>query len=143
MRVPGILSEGDTGHACKAPPAIPRCRQARPMRSSARNQGGAIMERNDNFGGTSGMGENTGAGSGSFGSGGGLGNSGGMSGSAGYGSGSSAAGTPRTGYGDEGTTGGSFGAGGANYASTNTQGGFGTSEAGSETQGRAAAAGEK
>ena len=83
------------------------------------------MERNDNFGSTGGMGENSG--SGSFGSSsGGFGNSGSTSGSAGYGSGSSAADTPSTGYGAEGGLGaGSYGAGGAGYGSTSTQAGEG------------------
>jgi ElaB/YqjD/DUF883 family membrane-anchored ribosome-binding protein len=83
------------------------------------------MERNDNFGSTGGMGENTG--SGSFGSSGsGFGNSGSTSGSAGYGSGSSAADTPSTGYGaDAGLGGSAYGAGGASYASTGTQAGEG------------------
>ena len=97
------------------------------------------MERNDNFGSTGGMGENTGAGSGSFG-GSGLGNTGSTGGNAGFGSGSGAADTSRTGFGGESASGsGAYGAGGANYASTNTQGGFAT-DAGSETQGRVGAA---
>ena len=110
------------------------------------------MERNDNFGSTGGMGENTGASGGSFGSGGlgssgglgnagGYGNTGGSTGSAGYGSSSSGADTPRTGYGAEssGLGDSSYGAGGANYASTGTQGGFGTEQ----DQGRMAGAKEK
>ena len=88
------------------------------------------MERNDNFGSTGGMGENTGAGSGSFGTG-GFGNSGSTSGSAGYGSGSS----------ESGLGGSAYGAGGANYGSTSTQGGFGTSTESGE--GRLADAKEK
>ena len=87
------------------------------------------MERNDNFGSTSGMGENTGAGSGSFGTG-GFGNSGSTSGSAGYGS-----------SGESGVGGSAYGAGGANYGSTSTQGGFGTSTESGE--GRLADAKEK